>query len=724
FAIRENEALDRRHLFQKYLHAATVMFPAIMITKCQPLVNPTPLLRLKPGVQRIIYPGTRILISIRNASVGKADSAGTHQDKENGHHTAKANHMEDDVITHSHGHEGSGSAHGGHSEGHGHGHGGVEGAVHQVQHRAAEKSAFKFLEAVAERLTSKQVMQHVGSKVLSSAAEKAGERIGERAGERLVERLAERAGERLTERVGERVLERAGERVAERAGERLAERMGERVAERMGERMAERVAERAGERLAERAGERLAERVGERMAERVAERAGERLAERAGERLAERAGERLAERVAERAGERMAERLGEQALTKGSTRVGTHAAEALAGRLLEPTTAAGERTATAAAMAAASRVTEHGTSAAAAHGAGAAAAHGAGSRGGLSVLDMAIQKVLGSRLGRRFLTPQLLARVGRGAMVALPAIGALFVAHLAHQDYERMMEERHNGHLAAFLGFLVAFTFDVLDVLAHIAVVVGLLHQHFQVGLHVPHSVLHSVEGAGIAIAVISTVAAAAAEILAMRRNLAIANTAAAMEASAAAASAAGAVHGSTAKKDGAPHLAMEAVLPSIDAIRRHVDGAGIAVSSATAVMADKAHGSVIASAGKSGSASIAALGVLSAVEVEERTSAVLKAAAMEAQITAATSPERHGPVAVSYNAAVEAAAAVVTATVAAEVSAALMAGGSSANSSAIPRPADNANPSTGVLSSAWHGGAIDKNGDGVNGNDRGSNSL
>ncbi|GIL69497.1 hypothetical protein Vretimale_13600 [Volvox reticuliferus] len=430
-------------------------------------------------------------------------------------------------------------------------------------------------------------------------------------------------------------------------------------------------------------------------------------------------------------GERMAERLGEQALTKGSTRVGTHAAEALAGRLLEPTTAAGERTATAAAMATASRVTEHGTSPAAAHGAGAAAAHGAGSRGGLSVLDMAIQKVLGSRLGRRFLTPQLLARVGRGAMVALPAIGALFVAHLAHQDYERMMEERHNGHLAAFLGFLVAFTFDVLDVLAHIAVVVGLLHQHFQVGLHVPHSVLHSVEGAGIAIAVISTVAAAAAEILAMRRNLAIANTAAAVEASAAAASAAGAVHGSTAKKDGAPHLAMEAVLPSIDAIRRHVDGTGVAVSSATAVMADKPHGSVIASAGKSGSASIAALGVLSAAwnrqqqhQVEERTSAVLKAAAMEAQITAATSPERHGPVAVSYNAAVEAAAAVVTATVAAEVSAALMAGGSSANSSAIPRPADNANPSAEVLSSAWHGGAIDKNGNGVNGNDRGSNSL
>ncbi|GLI62676.1 hypothetical protein VaNZ11_005352 [Volvox africanus] len=694
------------------------MFPATMITKCQPLVNPTPLLRLKPGVQRIFNPGTRVLISIRNASVGRTDSAGTHQEKENCNHTAGVKQTEDDAKTHAHGNDGSGSAHGGHSEGgHGHGHGGVEGAVHQVQHRAAEKSAFKFLEAVAERLTSKQVMQHVGSKVLSSAAEKAGERIGERAGERLVERLAERAGERLTERLGERVIERAGERVAERAGERLAERMGERVAERMGERMAERVAERAGERLAERAGERLAERVGERMAERVAERAGERLAERAGERLAERAGERLAERVAERAGERMAERLGEQALTKGSSRVGAHAAEAFAGHLLGPTTAAGERTATAV-----------------------AAAHGAGSRGGLSVLDMAIQKVLGSRLGRRFLTPQLLARVGRGAMVALPAIGALFVAHLAHQDYERMVEERHNGHLEAFLCFLVAFTFDVLDVLAHIVVVVGLLHQHFQVGLHVPHSVLHSVEGAGIAIAVISTVAAAAAEILAMRRNLAIANSAATAAATAPAASAAGAPQNSAANNGGASHLAANPVLPSVDVIRRHVNGADAAVSSAAGVTADN---SLIASAGKSGSASIAALGVLSAawnrqqqhhalddsklatafhqVAVDERKSAVVKPAAVEAQIIADTSPGSNGPMAVPYNAAVEAAAAAVTATVAAEVSAALMAGGSAGSSPAIQSPAD---PSARVLPTNRHGGTSERKSTVLNGNEAGSNSL
>lgn len=44
-----------------------------------------------------------------------------------------------------------------------------------------------------------------------------------------------------------------------------------------------------------------------------------------------------------------------------------------------------------------------------------------------------------------------------------------------------MEEERHAGHLAAFLGFALAFAFDVLDVMAHIVVVVGLLHHHFHV---------------------------------------------------------------------------------------------------------------------------------------------------------------------------------------------------------------------------------------------------
>lgn len=38
-----------------------------------------------------------------------------------------------------------------------------------------------------------------------------------------------------------------------------------------------------------------------------------------------------------------------------------------------------------------------------------------------------------------------MARIGRGALVGLPAVGALFVAHLAHQDWERLQEERQTG---------------------------------------------------------------------------------------------------------------------------------------------------------------------------------------------------------------------------------------------------------------------------------------
>jgi hypothetical protein len=62
-------------------------------------------------------------------------------------------------------------------------------------------------------------------------------------------------------------------------------------------------------------------------------------------------------------------------------------------------------------------------------------------------------------------------------------------------------------------------TLPQADVLAHIGIVAGLLHQHFQVGVHVPHSVLHLLEGSGMVIAVVATVSAAVGEVLSMVRN-------------------------------------------------------------------------------------------------------------------------------------------------------------------------------------------------------------
>jgi hypothetical protein len=50
----------------------------------------------------------------------------------------------------------------------------------------------------------------------------------------------------------------------------------------------------------------------------------------------------------------------------------------------------------------------------------------------------------------------------RGALVALPAIGALFVAHLAHQDWHRLCEERVARNAPAAVGFAIAFVCDLV----------------------------------------------------------------------------------------------------------------------------------------------------------------------------------------------------------------------------------------------------------------------
>ncbi|KAF8056467.1 hypothetical protein HT031_006324 [Scenedesmus sp. PABB004] len=426
-----------------------------------------------------------------------------------------------------HGHHG-----GEHGHGAEHGHGGAHGAVHQLQHRAAEKATFQFLEKVAERMT-----ERVGERVTERIAERAGERVAERAGERLLERAGERAVERAAERGLERAAERAAERGLERAAERAAERGLERAAERAAERGLERAAERAAERGLERAAERAAERGLERAAERAAERGLERglerAAERAGERAFERTAERALERTAERAGERVVERAGERALERAGERAGERLLERAGERALERTaertaSAAGARVGGHAAGRAAERAGEalaaHGGDVAAAAGARLAGAHGAAAargRGAVAgVLDKLVDKLLGSGLMRRFASPALMSRIGRGALVGLPAVGALFVAHLAHQDWDRMREERAAGNRASAGAFAVALLGDVLDVAAHVVVVAGLLHTHFQLGVHVDHHLLHLVERGGLLVAAVGTVAATLGEVLAVRAAL------------------------------------------------------------------------------------------------------------------------------------------------------------------------------------------------------------
>jgi hypothetical protein len=52
-----------------------------------------------------------------------------------------------------------------------------------------------------------------------------------------------------------------------------------------------------------------------------------------------------------------------------------------------------------------------------------------------------------------------------------------------------------------------------------LVVVTGLAHQHLQIGFEVAHHTLHAVESSGIAIAVVSTAAAAIAELIAVTSN-------------------------------------------------------------------------------------------------------------------------------------------------------------------------------------------------------------
>jgi hypothetical protein len=57
---------------------------------------------------------------------------------------------------------------------------------------------------MAERLTSKQLVQKLGQKVLTSAGEHAVNKAGMKAAEHAAEKLTERLGERLLERVVDR----------------------------------------------------------------------------------------------------------------------------------------------------------------------------------------------------------------------------------------------------------------------------------------------------------------------------------------------------------------------------------------------------------------------------------------------------------------------------------------------------------------------------------------
>jgi hypothetical protein len=255
---------------------------------------------------------------------------------------------------------------------------------------------------------------------------------------------------RLATEEAMKIIERSARRG--RAIEHAAELGLERATERLGERAVERIGERSAERL----GERAAEMIGERSAERLGERAAEMIGERSAERLGERAAERIGERSAERLGERTAERIGERAMER--------AAE-IGERIGEHSIAAGRK----------------------------------GFKGMTRPLALTIPE-------------RVALRVGRGMLIALPALGGIFALYLLRMDKKRAAIERKNGARLTFLLFGGAAVTDGVDAVCHFAIAYGVFHEF-------GHQLLTQLEEASLGCAFVSTFCAVMGEILACRKR-------------------------------------------------------------------------------------------------------------------------------------------------------------------------------------------------------------
>ena len=432
-----------------------------------------------------------------------------------------------------------------------------DAALKELHHRAKHTTLVEGGKRLVENL--EKLVERVGKKGVEQAAERAGSHVAQQTGEQLLERSSERlaqvAGERWTERTGERMAERAAERLAEQAGERLAERSGERFAEQSGEHIVERLAKRAGERMVEQAGERLAEQSGERLAERagekfaekaseslaerageqltkklgesITEHAGERFVERSGERLAEEAGERIAERagknVIERAGEHLAERTGEQA----AARTGERLAERTGGRFLEQ---GAERLVERATDSAASKTGVGGvftwisrTWARVSGKSGVKSieqgAERTAERVAKNAAEQGTERAIATAAGRQL----ILRRIGRGALIAIPALGGLFAAHIfrldllrAKQEYAMQRKQQLVGtdpRSKAWLVFGAAAAADGIDAICHFVIVYALLTEVLG------HHHLMFVESVSLCCAIGSTAFAVSGELLSQAKR-------------------------------------------------------------------------------------------------------------------------------------------------------------------------------------------------------------
>lgn len=112
-------------------------------------------------------------------------------------------------------------------------------------------------------------------------------------------------------------------------------------------------------------------------------------------------------------------------------------------------------------------------------------------------------KRAGKKLGFR-----LIGRLGRGFIIAIPALGGIFASVIAYYDYRRTFKELEKKRVAVGFSFLVATIFDVVDAMAHVHIALG-------IGGLLEHS--HLSENLSIFSAITATTAAIVGELMILR---------------------------------------------------------------------------------------------------------------------------------------------------------------------------------------------------------------
>ena len=357
------------------------------------------------------------------------------------------------------------------------------GLLHELDHRARHAGIVEGSKALAEKI-SRSMEKHAGKRILKQTSEIAVERTTEHVIGHAGTSVVKHGENTVAKNVLAKTLEGA-EKLADRGSGTALDRLA-----------TERVAEHVAERLSAK-GE--AEVLG-RTTERIAEQTAERLSEISSDKLAEPAAKRFAEHMSTKT---VARSMGERLAEHGEKSARSFRPRKLLGsldRAFWRRWRAGKS-----APLAAERSVE-----------------GAAERLGERSLERAAPS-LGRSTSKHMLGQQIqkrgalvLGRIGRGALIAIPAMGGLFAIHIFRSDLSRCRQEWRQGTGLGSYCWSGAALADGVDALSHAMIVYSLL----MAGTIVDHSqAVLLLEKLSLCCAITSTVLAVTGEFLSMKRR-------------------------------------------------------------------------------------------------------------------------------------------------------------------------------------------------------------